>query len=209
MPPLDEGRVLGVDHRVVVVAELCDEHRELVRALLVDVVDGEPEIVLDGWTTEAKHNMFNGLKWGPDGWLYGCQGSTVTADIRGVRFQQGVWRYHPLSKKFELFCDGGGNTWGLDFDEEGELLYSTNYGGHVLLHGVQGAYYWKAFEKHGPLSNPFAYGYFEHAPHESFRGGHVTVGGIVPARSFETTFSQVAACAATFPRSSVSSARFA
>jgi putative heme-binding domain-containing protein len=29
------------------------------------------------------------------------------------------------------------------------------------------------------LHNPFAYGYFDHAPHANFQGGHVTVGGIV------------------------------
>ena len=25
-------------------------------------------------TCKAKHNVFNGLTWGPDGWLYGCNG---------------------------------------------------------------------------------------------------------------------------------------
>ena len=29
------------------------------------------------------------MTWGPDGWLYGAQGSTVTARIRGSEFQQG------------------------------------------------------------------------------------------------------------------------
>ena len=48
-----------------------------------------------------------------------------------------------------------------------------------MLHGVQGGYYWKQFGKHGALHNPYAYGYFDHVPHEDLRGGHVTVGGIV------------------------------
>ncbi|MFY7970198.1 MAG: PVC-type heme-binding CxxCH protein, partial [Pirellulaceae bacterium] len=117
--------------------------------------------------------------FGPDGWLYGCQGSTVTSNIRGIEFQQGVWRYHPSTDRFELFCEGGGNSWGLDFDAHGHLLYSTNYGGHLLLHGVQGGYYVKSFAKHGNLHNPYAFGYFEHAPHANFTGGHVTVGGMV------------------------------
>ena len=34
-----------------------------------------------------------------------------------------------------------------------------------MLHGVQGGYYWKSFGKHGPLHNPYAYGYFDHVPH--------------------------------------------
>ena len=144
-----------------------------------DVPDGDPEVLLTGFGMNDAHSVANSLMWGPDGWLYGCQGSTVTAKIRGIEFQQGVWRYHPLTRKFELFCEGGGNSWGLDFDRVGNLLYSTNYGGHVLLHGVQGGYFVKSFAKHGALHNPHAYGYFNHAPHKSFRGGHVTVGGIV------------------------------
>ena len=111
---------------------------------------------------EDAHSVANSLTWGPDGWLYGCQGSTVTAHIRGLEFQQGVWRYHPRSKKFELFCEGGGNSWGLDFDRHGNLLYSTNFGPYVMLHGVQGGYYWKAFGKHGALHNPHAYGFIDH-----------------------------------------------
>lgn len=144
-----------------------------------DIPDGNPEVLLTGFGMEDAHSVANSLTFGPDGWLYGCQGSTVTANIRGIEFQQGVWRYHPVTKEFELFCEGGGNAWGLDFDRTGRLFYSTNYGGYVMCHGVPGGYYVKSFGKHGALHNPHAYGYFEHVPHQNFRGGHVTVGGIV------------------------------
>ena len=144
-----------------------------------DRPDSDPIVLLEGFGMEDAHSVANSLTWGPDGWLYGCQGSTVTSVIRGIEFQQGVWRYHPRSKTFELFCEGGGNSWGLDFDATGQLLYSTNYGGYVLLHGVQGGYYAKTFAKHGALHNPFTFGYFEHASHANFTGGHVTVGGMV------------------------------
>lgn len=144
-----------------------------------DRPDKDPEVLLTGFGMEDAHSVANSLTWGPDGWLYGCQGSTVTSKIRGIEFQQGVWRYHPTTGHFELFCEGGGNSWGLDFDSTGELFYSTNYGGHVLLHAVQGGYFVKSFAKHGPLHNRFAYGYFEHAVHENFQGGHVTAGGII------------------------------
>jgi putative membrane-bound dehydrogenase-like protein len=144
-----------------------------------DLPDGDPDVLLGGFGMEDAHSVANSLTWGPDGWLYGCQGSTVTSNIRGIEFQQGVWRYHPITHAFELFCEGGGNSWGLDFDEHGNLFYSTNYGGYALLHGVQGAYYWKQFGKHGALHNPYAYGYFDHVPHQDLHGGHVTVGGIV------------------------------
>jgi hypothetical protein len=47
------------------------------------------------------------------------------------------------------------------------------------LHQIQGGYYVKGFAKHGPLHNPYTFGYFEHIPYRGFRGGHVTCGGIV------------------------------
>jgi putative membrane-bound dehydrogenase-like protein len=144
-----------------------------------DVPDRSPEVLLSGFGMEDAHSVANSLTWGPDGWLYGCQGSTVTANIRGIEFQQGVWRYHPLTHRFELFCEGGGNSWGLDFDPDGELIYSTNLGEYRMLHGVQGGYYWKSFGKHGALHNPYTFGYFEHVPYQHFTGGHVTVGGII------------------------------
>ncbi len=143
-----------------------------------DTPDGDPEVLLSGFGMEDAHSVANSLTWGPDGWLYGLQGSTVTANVRGVEFQQGVWRYHPPTRRFELFAEGGGNMWGLDFDRDGRLIASTNVGGNAALHFVQGGHFWKSFGKHGPLHNPYTYGYFEHVPHEGLKGGHVTVGGL-------------------------------
>jgi len=143
-----------------------------------DVPDGDPEVLLTGFGMEDAHSVANSLTWGPDGWLYGLQGSTVTANIDGVEFQQGVWRFHPGTKRFELFAEGGGNMWGLDFDRHGDLFASTNVGGNVMLHFVQGGYYWKQFGKHGPLHNPYTFGFFDHVKHEGVQGGHVAVAGL-------------------------------
>ena len=152
-----------------------------------DVPDGDPEVLLSGFGMEDAHAFANSLEWGPDGWLYGAQGSTVSASIRNpvkpdvppVEFQQGIWRYHPTRRVFELFSEGGGNTWGLDFDADGEIIAGTNWGGFAMLHQVQGAYYVKGFAKHGPLHNAHTYGYLDHVPYKNFQGGHVTCGGIV------------------------------
>ena len=70
-----------------------------------DVPDGPPRVILDGWTTEAKHNFFNGLTWGPDGWLYGRHGITRPShvgkpgapDEERIRFDCAIWRYHPAT----------------------------------------------------------------------------------------------------------------
>jgi putative membrane-bound dehydrogenase-like protein len=144
-----------------------------------DVPDGDPEVLLSGFGMQDAHAFPNSLQWGPDGWLYGAQGSTITSSIRGVTFQQGIWRYHPITHAFELFAEGGGNTWGLDFDRHGNAIAGTNWGNSVMLHQVQGAYYIKGFAKHGELQNPYAFGYFDHVPYKGFKGGHVTCGGII------------------------------
>jgi putative membrane-bound dehydrogenase-like protein len=144
-----------------------------------DRPDGDPEVLLSGFGLQDAHSTVNSLAWGPDGWLYGAQGSTVTARIRGVEFQQGIWRYHPRTKRFELFAEGGGNTWGLDFDPAGNAFGSSN-GNYITFHMEQGAYYLKGFAKHGPLHNPHTFGYFGPLAYEGSKvGGHVTPGGII------------------------------
>ena len=157
-----------------------DENRD-------DVPDGDPEVLLTGFGMEDAHAFANSLTWGPDGWLYGAQGSTATAEIRGIGFQQGVWRYHPRTKEFELFAEGGGNTWGIDFDPFGNLFAGGNTV-EPLVHHVQGAYYVKGFGKHGPLHNPHAFGYFQPVKHEGYVGDSLTggfvlyQGGVFPQR---------------------------
>jgi len=157
-----------------------------------DVPDSDPEVLLEGFGMEDAQSLANHLTWGPDGWLYGLNGSTTTCRIRGVEFQQGVWRYHPVTREFELFAEGGGNIYGLAFDAAGNLFYSSN-GSSLFWHAVQGAYYQKSFGKHGPLHNPYAYGYFPHVKHNGVPGGHVVLGGLIYsgtsfAEEFRETF---------------------
>lgn len=154
-----------------------------------DIPDSNPEVLLTGFGMQDSSSLANSLVWGPDGWLYGAHGTNITASIRGIKFEQGLWRYHPERNDFELFCEGGSNMWGLDFDRDGNLLAGTNYGGYLMFHAVQGAYFQKSFAKHGELHNPFAFGYFGHVPHKNFQGGHVTVGGFLyQADAFPSRF---------------------
>lgn len=155
-----------------------------------DVPDSDPEVLLTGFGMEDAQSVANHLTWGPGGWLYGLNGSTSTCNIRGIEFQQGVWRYHPLTKEFELFAEGGGNIYGLTFDRKGNLFYSSN-GGALFWHAVQGGYYRKSFGKHGPLHNLYAYDYFPHVKHTGVTGGHIVLGGtIYDADAFPETFHQ-------------------
>lgn len=139
-----------------------------------DTPDGPPEVRLAGFGLEDTHSVANGLIWGPDGWLYGGQGSTVTSRITRpgtdsantpARYYEGcmVWRYHPETREFEIFADGGGNTFGLEFDSEGRL-YSGHNGGETRgWHFAQGGIYLKQGKdpgKFGPPTNPYALGEF-------------------------------------------------
>ena len=131
-----------------------------------DIPDGPPRVVLSGFGLEDTHSGANSLEWGPDGWLYGAHGSTCTADIRGVKFLgQAIWRYNPQTDEFEVFAEGGGNTFSLDFDREGRVFSGTN-GSPRGLHYPQGGAFEKNWGKHGPLMNPYSFGWFEHMAHK-------------------------------------------
>lgn len=143
-----------------------------------DVPDGDPEVRLSGFGLEDTHSVANSLRWGPDGWLYGAQGSTVTGNIlvygtdgqplnpKPIYSQgQNIWRYHPERRLYEVFSEGGGNAFGCEIDDQGRIFSGHNGGDTRGFHYLQGAYLQKGFEKHGPLSNPYAYGYFPPMPH--------------------------------------------
>ncbi|WP_282136857.1 PVC-type heme-binding CxxCH protein [Seonamhaeicola maritimus] len=129
------------------------------------IPEGDPEVHLSGFGLEDTHAVANSLRWGPDGWLYGAQGSTTTATInsaasKDVHFKgQGIWRYHPETKIFELFAEGGGNTFDTEFDAKGRLYSGTNEGAHRGYYYKQGGYYRKNWGKHGALTNPYAFGF--------------------------------------------------
>ena len=128
-----------------------------------DIPDGPPRVVLSGFGLEDTHSGANSLAWGPDGWLYGAHGSTCTADIRGVKFLgQAIWRYNPQTDEFEVFAEGGGNTYCIEFDAKGRVFSGTNYGDTRGLHYAQGALYIKGWAKHGPAMSPYRFGWFEH-----------------------------------------------
>jgi len=143
-----------------------------------DVPDGDPQVLLSGFGLEDTHSVANSLRWGPDGWLYGCQGSTVTGNIlvygadgkalneKPIYSQgQNIWRYHPEKRIYEVFSEGGGNAFGLEIDSAGRIFSGHNGGNTRGFHYMQGAYLQKGFDKHGPLSNPYAFGYFPQMPH--------------------------------------------
>jgi putative membrane-bound dehydrogenase-like protein len=132
-----------------------------------DVPDGDPKVCLSGFGLEDTHSVASSLLFGPDGWIYGANGSTTTGTIssavtKNVRLAgQHIWRYHPKSEVFEIFGEGGGNTFSAEIDAQGRVFSGTN-GAQRGMHYDQGMAGTKNFGKHGTQDNPYAFGYFDH-----------------------------------------------
>lgn len=126
-----------------------------------DVPDAQPEILLDGWGIQDRHETLNSFIWGPDGWLYGCQG-VFTHSLIGkpgatkeerLYLDAGIWRFHPETKEFEIFARGLSNPWGFDFNDLGHGFATCCVIPH-LFHIVQGGIYHKQSR---PNLNPYTY----------------------------------------------------
>jgi putative membrane-bound dehydrogenase-like protein len=134
------------------------------------------EVRLTGWGIQDRHETLNSLNWGPDGWLYGCQGYATRSNVgrpadggrlfrTGEAFPEkmavkdpqyldgGVWRYHPVKDRFEVVAHGFSNPWGLDFDDHGQLFITACVIPH-LWHVIPGGIYHRQGGRH---VNPYVY----------------------------------------------------
>lgn len=167
------------------------------------VPDGPAEIVLDGFSVpmENHHTVANGLRFGPDGWLYGRCGAASSSEIgppgtppaARLPVRGTLWRYHPQRRVVEVLSSGATNPYGHDWNEHGELFFINTVNGH-LWHGITGAHYARA---HTFDPNPAVYAVIDqHADHwhfdtgqtwqksrdgaaNSFGGGHAHVGMMI------------------------------
>lgn len=157
-----------------------------------DAPDGPPEVLLDGWDMKARHNVFSKPMWGPDGWLYACNGINATSrvakpgtpDTERVSMNCGVWRYHPTRRVFEVVATGTTNPWGLDFDDHGELFISNCVIKH-LWHVVPGGHYERMYGQdptpnhYELMKSPADHIHWAGGPWQGSRGGeaHSKPGG--------------------------------
>lgn len=128
-----------------------------------DKPDGEPIVIVEGFDIGQanRHNFANGLRWGPDGWLYGRNGITHVAHVgkpgtspkERVEIGPGMWRVHPQTHAVELVATGTTNPWGHDWNEHGELFFINTVIGH-LWHVLPGAHFKRMF---GADPNPYSY----------------------------------------------------
>ena len=146
-----------------------------------DEPDAKPEMLLDGWGHQDMHEILNSFNWGPDGWLYGCQGVFTQSNVGKpgtpakdrIPLNAAVWRWHPTKKKFEVFAHGTSNPWGVDFNDRGQAFITACVIPH-LYHIAQGGLYQRQAGRH---FNPNAYEDIKTiARHRHFAGGDWAAG---------------------------------
>src|SRR5881394_3735140 len=118
-------------------------------------------VLKTGFGMEDRHELLNGFAWGPDGWLYMTHGVFTHSKVRdpkdpdgfGVAMDAALARYHPRTKKFEVFAEGTSNPWGVDWNERGDAFVSACVI-HHLFHMAPGGQYNR---QGGTWANPYSY----------------------------------------------------
>ncbi|MEI6232986.1 MAG: PVC-type heme-binding CxxCH protein [Planctomycetota bacterium] len=117
------------------------------------------EVILTGFGRSDRHELPNSLTWGPDGWLYGMNGvfnpSKVVNQGKTFDITCAVWRWHPKTKKLELFAEGTSNPWGLDYNAQGDWFVSCCVIKH-LFHITQSGYYHRQGGPYPPFTHKIA-----------------------------------------------------
>ncbi len=149
------------------------------------------EVRLTGWGIRDRHETLNSLHWGPDGWLYGCQGYATPSKVRkpegkgrlykhkdpfpedilekeGTDINGGIWRYHPTKDRFEVVAHGFSNPWGIDYDAKGQLFISACVIPH-MWYVIPGGIYHRQGGQH---FNPYVYDDIKTITDHSHRSAH-------------------------------------
>ena len=96
-----------------------------------DGVADVKKVMFTGFGTENVQGLFNGLLWGPDGWIYGVAGSNggeiknlSRPDAKPVSVRGRDFRFQPDGSAFEAISGGG--QFGHCFDDWGHRFTCSN-----------------------------------------------------------------------------------
>ena len=117
------------------------------------------QVVVTGFGRTDTHELPNSLTWGPDGWLYGLNGvfnhCKITSKGKVFDFTCAMWRVHPKTHEFQLFCQGTSNPYGLVWDPEGAAIVSAcHWATDYLFHFVETGYYQRQAGPYPPFTIP-------------------------------------------------------
>ncbi len=116
------------------------------------------EVVVTGFGRHDTHELPNSLTWGPDGWLYGWNGvfnpaKVISKNGKTYQFTCAIFRIHPTTRVFEVWCEGTSNPWGIAIDPEGSFFASACVIDH-LWHLVETGYYVRQGGPYPPFTWP-------------------------------------------------------
>lgn len=102
------------------------------------------KIVFTGFGTFDTHAGPSNLHYGFDNWIWGSVGYSgfkgkVGAD--SVKFSQGFFRFKPDGSKLEYMTSTSNNTWGLGFQETGDIFGSTANNSHGWYMAIPNQYF--------------------------------------------------------------------
>ena len=88
----------------------------------------EIEVVLTGWGTGDTHAGPSNLRYGLDNHIWGAVGYSAfnaTFGDKSHRFGSGIYRFNKEGSKMEFLHQFNNNTWGLGFNDAGDVFGST------------------------------------------------------------------------------------
>jgi putative membrane-bound dehydrogenase-like protein len=102
------------------------------------------KVLFSGFRTNDTHAGPSNLRLGLDNWIYATVGyAGFDGEVGGKRhrFGQGILRFKPDGSELEFLGSTSNNTWGLGFEETGELVYSTANGEHSSYLAIPNRYF--------------------------------------------------------------------
>ncbi len=159
------------------------------------------KVLIRGWNMSDTHGGVSHFRYGHDNWYWAMQGyndSHPTVDgVERASFRMGFWRFRldgndpPSVTQIEFMRSTNNNTWGLGFNEEGEVFGSTaNHNPSVFL-GIPNRYYenvrgWSPTPLGGIAESHLFRPITEHVRQVDHHGGYTAAAGhaIYTARAY-------------------------
>jgi uncharacterized protein len=105
----------------------------------------EKKILFSGFGTFDTHAGPSNLHYGFDNWIYGAVGYSgfkgKFGDKDSLNFGQALFRFRPDGSDMEVMTRTSNNTWGLGFNEAGDLFGSTANNSHGWYMAIPNRYF--------------------------------------------------------------------
>ncbi|MCE7043607.1 PVC-type heme-binding CxxCH protein [Dyadobacter sp. CY312] len=114
------------------------------------------KILFSGFGTGDTHAGPSNLHYGFDNWVYGSVGYSGFKGVAGksdsLDFGQALFRFKPDGSDMEVVAKTSNNTWGLGFNEAGDLFGSTANNSHGWYSAIPNRYFGKSRVDNGSRS---------------------------------------------------------